>query len=250
MRGVRLLNLLRILLILIASVAVVFGISVTSYLLFLRLGFPMDRALSLAIPTGPSFIVAMFTLALWSATNAQAEANKKLAGLQEALTRAEITPLLLSPTITYIYDPERPGSLKLIFNPLINAGRYGFVVQDVEIWVLEKHPHEILAWCRGSFTIKPGGQKKFAPDLYFISPDAIFALSNYIANSGDPFERSPRYLVVIRGIYGGNPSEITSVCLRIVPARFGEGQAKYESSHVSALHPYHCPQIIQKTYVT
>jgi len=79
----------------VAALAFAGFLTLLVYVALLRLGLSADRAASIAVPTWPAFVVAMFTVALWQTTKEQVEVTKTLASLEEALFRNRLQPHLL-----------------------------------------------------------------------------------------------------------------------------------------------------------
>jgi len=101
------------------------------YVLLLRLGLALERAASIAVSLWPAFVVAIFTVALWRSTQAQAEATQAMRELQQTLARSELVPCLafsVKSNQLVLHKGEVPGQ------PLVevcNLGRLGVLVGGV-----------------------------------------------------------------------------------------------------------------------
>ena len=105
------------------------------YVLLLRLGLALERAASIAVSLWPTFVVAIFTVALWRSTQAQAEATQAMKNLQEALARSELVPCL-GLSVIKSNQPVQCNGSRPSGQPLIevcNLARSGVLVKRVNV---------------------------------------------------------------------------------------------------------------------
>jgi len=95
------------------------------YRVLLRFGLEPDRAASIAAPTWPGFVVALFTVALWRSTQAQAEATRAMQALQARTAAADLAPLLGVRVVKEFDDALEQQSSWI---EVSNLGKYGVLL--------------------------------------------------------------------------------------------------------------------------
>ncbi|WP_041554935.1 hypothetical protein [Oceanithermus profundus] len=95
------------------------------YGVLLRFGLEPDRAASFAAPTWPGFVVALFTVALWRSTQAQAEATRAMQELQARMAAADLAPLL---GVRVVKEFDDALGRQSSWIEVSNLGKYGVLL--------------------------------------------------------------------------------------------------------------------------
>ena len=103
------------------------------YVLLLHLGLASERAASIAVSLWPAFVVAIFTVALWRSTQAQAEATRAMWELQKKLVSKEFLPFLGVRVMRGFVGEEEPSKERWWFE-VSNLGKYGVLITGA-LWV-------------------------------------------------------------------------------------------------------------------
>jgi len=98
------------------------------YWVLLRFGLEPDRAASIAAPTWPGFVVALFTVALWRSTQAQAEATRAMQELQARMATADLEPLL---GVRVVKEFDEEAEIERTWLEVSNLGKYGVLLLGV-----------------------------------------------------------------------------------------------------------------------
>lgn len=109
----------------LASAALVAALA---YWGLLALGLPPRDAAAVAFPLGPAFVVALFTVALWRSTHAQAEASREMRELQKRVVHAELSPLLGA---RVVWEPREVGDGVDWWLEVSNLSKYGVLLTGV-----------------------------------------------------------------------------------------------------------------------
>ena len=126
------------------------------YLLQRWVGLAPGQAASIAVPLGPSMVVAIFTVALWRATERQAEATRLMRELQVQLSRPELEVFLYFSFVVAIWnDPPEQPSLQIRIARVGNLGKYGILVRKIEFFLRAGEKYVLIArWEGAPFVVK------------------------------------------------------------------------------------------------
>ncbi len=98
------------------------------YGVLLAFGLAPDQAASIAAPTWPGFVVALFTVALWHSTQAQAEATREMQELQARMAAADLEPLL---GVRVVKEFDEEAETERTWLEVSNLGKYGVLLLGV-----------------------------------------------------------------------------------------------------------------------
>jgi len=83
------------------------------------------RAVSIAAPTWPGFVIALFTVALWRSTQAQVEATRAMQELQARMAAADLEPLL---GVRVVKEFDEEARSERTWLEVSNLGKYGVLL--------------------------------------------------------------------------------------------------------------------------
>ena len=86
------------------------------------------RAVSIAAPTWPGFVIALFTVALWRSTQAQVEATRAMQELQARMAAADLEPLL---GVRIVKEFDEEAETERTWLEVSNLGKYGVLLLGV-----------------------------------------------------------------------------------------------------------------------
>jgi len=222
-----------------------------------------------AVQAVAAIVMALFTVALWRATKAQAETTRVLKSLEEKRTEYEKAPLLAASEVEVKSNPGKyeinkegawvaveDPAIKLTLKSLANIGRYGALIKRVELLGIGSSTSGIWrVFLREHFVIPimPGARKDIplvVTDRFLMSGIESFFSTFMEEGSSTKDGAAAQALVRLTLVYGGNASEESTLCFRMQVAKANnrdEGKKELsdeekKGEYVLAAVPAKCPE--------
>lgn len=229
----------------LAALAVVLGLPALASWTILRVGWLSSEEIRTAVALFPSFvsalaaaIMALFTLALWRATDMQARATREMKLLQERLQRVETAPIFFLEGVKFWYSQDPSSGIllhKLLIGAFSNLGKYGLAVRHIEWWFFQGGVLPELWGEYTAFALAPGERREgIAIDL---SPKHVAILAHMAGKrEGQGVGESKSVhlgFLVVEFRYGGDPSREERACYEMVPLNLTFGRLSETGSQRS-----------------